>query len=367
MLDTFLPILNSLGLAALVTLAFSAIISHASRSVLSIKIGLGMVLGGASVVTMLEPLTLGDGLIFDVRYAPIVLASAFGGWLSAVIATVMAIAFRLFVGGAGVYAGILGLLLVMAASLALSRLLQAHDMRHTRDVLPYAASTALSPLSLLALPLDQALAIFTTIGPQLIAANFLGVLLYGSFLLRETRRQAFELRLRTDAITDPLTGLPNRRAFYQRLEQSIAQEAPVSVALFDVDNFKTINDSFGHKVGDEMLIAIASALGHCGRSTDFVARIAGDEFAAILPIASPDGLATAADRMRRAVGRCVVSARDGVAVRASVSIGVAQAPVDGRTVDTLMAAADEALYIAKREGRNRVRLAGPLQPVLHAS
>ncbi|MEQ9812869.1 MAG: diguanylate cyclase [Azospirillaceae bacterium] len=365
--DTLLPILNSLGLAALVTLAFSAIISHTSRSVLSIKIGLGLVLGGASVVTMLEPLTFGDGLIFDVRYAPIVLASAFGGWLSALIATVMAIAFRLTVGGAGVYAGILGLLLVMGVSLVLSRLLAAHDLRHTRDVLPYAAATSLSPLSLLVLPLDQALAIFTAIGPQLIAANFLGVLLYGSFLLRETRRQAFELRLRSDAITDPLTGLPNRRAFYQRLGQMMEQSKPVSVAVFDVDNFKSINDSYGHKIGDDILVAIGAALGQCGRSTDFVARIAGDEFAAILPISSAEGLAIAADRMRHAVQKCAVPTRDSIAIRASVSIGVAQAPADGRTVETLMAAADEALYDAKREGRNRVRLAAPLRPVQHAS
>lgn len=173
-------------------------------------------------------------------------------------------------------------------------------------------------------------------------------------MLREKLAEA-----RREAESDYLTGLPNRRAFERRLEQAFQQASelgtPLSVAFCDIDHFKQINDSFGHDTGDRVLQAIAKLLknGVCGDS--FVARHGGEEFALIF---SGMDCAQAQEKLDRA--RCELAARKFIARRderpigrISFSAGLADvmAAADPRVA---LAQADEALYRAKREGRNRV-------------
>jgi diguanylate cyclase (GGDEF)-like protein len=151
------------------------------------------------------------------------------------------------------------------------------------------------------------------------------------------------------AITDSLTGLPNRRHFHQTyvasLGQSISEGAQLALMLIDVDHFKEINDRDGHPAGDDKLREVATALQDVLRRGDLVARYGGDEFIVVAPSATRTDALMLAERLRTAAVSC----------QASVSIGVALFPDDAQQQDGLIAAADAALYRAKQAGRNCVR------------
>jgi diguanylate cyclase (GGDEF)-like protein len=172
--------------------------------------------------------------------------------------------------------------------------------------------------------------------------------------------------MRDAASTDDLTGLLNRRGFFAAAHQLVALQArrrePVSVLMFDLDHFKSINDRFGHPLGDEVLRTFANAIGSSLRAADVIGRFGGEEFVVILAGNLADA-SVAAERVRltfQAVGR-VVAGRE---VGATVSIGVASGGID---VASLIATADAALYRAKSNGRNRVEgieqgLPGSVEP-----
>lgn len=163
---------------------------------------------------------------------------------------------------------------------------------------------------------------------------------------------------KTAASIDPLTGLLNRRGFSEATSRMIEREEkagrPVTVLIFDIDHFKSINDRFGHPTGDEILKMFSNVVTNSLRITDLTGRIGGEEFAALLPC-SPEEAVLVADRVREAFQTCGV-AIDDVPLATTVSIGVSGGP-PGTELDVLLAAADTALYQAKRGGRNRVEVA----------
>ncbi|CAL77967.1 putative diguanylate cyclase (GGDEF) [Bradyrhizobium sp. ORS 278] len=163
------------------------------------------------------------------------------------------------------------------------------------------------------------------------------------------------------ATTDPLTGLLNRRGFADACAQLIEREAraqqPVSVLIFDIDHFKSINDRFGHAEGDEVLKIFADVVVNNLRLTDLSGRIGGEEFAALLPCSIEEAM-VAAERVREAFAASGVVCEE-KPVDTTVSIGVAGGPA-GTELDVLLAAADTALYKAKRSGRNRVEASAEL-------
>ncbi|MFS0699550.1 diguanylate cyclase [Cellulomonas sp. 179-A 4D5 NHS] len=173
-------------------------------------------------------------------------------------------------------------------------------------------------------------------------------------------------RLRTElahqATRDALTGLHNRRAFEQHLAQSAAAArengAHLSVALLDLDHFKAVNDSHGHAAGDRVLVAVAKALTESAWPGELVARIGGEELALLLPGVTGRDAARRADEARSQCARTAVPVRDGE-IRVTVSAGVAALAPD-QTVDDLLRAADDALYAAKAQGRDRVEQAAGL-------
>ena len=162
---------------------------------------------------------------------------------------------------------------------------------------------------------------------------------------------------RNAATIDPLTELFNRRAFYEGATSLCAEQAkcgePVSMLMFDLDHFKSINDRFGHAVGDVALQTFAQVARNGMREGDIVARLGGEEFVAIVP-APADTACRIAERLRTAfqAAGVVIAGR---AMGATVSIGVATSHVPVTDVDRLMERADAALYRAKRGGRNRVQ------------
>jgi diguanylate cyclase (GGDEF)-like protein len=160
------------------------------------------------------------------------------------------------------------------------------------------------------------------------------------------------------ASCDPLTGMFNRRGFSEATARMIEREVkagrPITVMIFDIDHFKSINDRFGHPAGDEILKLFAGVISNTLRISDLSGRIGGEEFAAMLPCNLEEAL-HAAERVREAFATCGIAIDDAPVVT-TVSIGVAGGPA-GTELDVLLAAADTALYQAKRAGRNRVQAA----------
>lgn len=155
------------------------------------------------------------------------------------------------------------------------------------------------------------------------------------------------------AITDELTGVYNRRYFGLRLDEEIARSRrhghPFSLLFIDLDNFKRINDTYGHVLGDRILADLGKLLQRWARSTDLLARFGGEEFVALLPVTDCGQALAAADRLRRTVEEHSFPRRK----RLTISIGVATYPSDGAAEEDLIKVADQALYQAKRMGKNR--------------
>jgi diguanylate cyclase (GGDEF)-like protein len=166
---------------------------------------------------------------------------------------------------------------------------------------------------------------------------------------------------KTAASIDPLSGMFNRRGFAEACARVIEREAgagrPVTVMIFDIDHFKGINDRFGHPAGDEILKLFATVVVNNLRISDLSGRIGGEEFAALLPCALEEGVLVA-ERVREAFESSGIVCEEGP-VDTTVSIGVAGGPA-GTELEVLLAAADTALYQAKRTGRNRVEAAEEL-------
>jgi len=162
------------------------------------------------------------------------------------------------------------------------------------------------------------------------------------------------------ASIDGLTGLLNHRAFHERLDAEIARGArsgrPLALVMIDLDDFRTINNSHGHQVGDAALVAIATAIRASIRTADVAGRYGGDEFAALLPEADLDEALAVAERTCAAVAAVAVEGR-GATIRVGASLGVAVAPLHARTRTELIAAADAAAYDAKGAGKGRIRSA----------
>jgi diguanylate cyclase (GGDEF)-like protein len=181
-------------------------------------------------------------------------------------------------------------------------------------------------------------------------------------LLRARARTLLELKQYLDscqeaAFTDHLTGLANRRRFERQLEREVARTErygrPFCLLLVDIDNFKEVNDTLGHDAGDEVLRGVANVIQSGTRGIDTGARIGGDEFAVILPETSLERGLEVAERLRTAIA--ALDREQGA--RVTASLGVAELPACAHTGDELRAAADAALYEAKRSGRDRAACA----------
>jgi diguanylate cyclase (GGDEF)-like protein len=169
-----------------------------------------------------------------------------------------------------------------------------------------------------------------------------------------------QIELRRQAALDPLTGVLNRGTFDRLAAAEVAEAHALGTSLValmvDADHFKAINDTYGHSVGDMALRRLAETLELAVRRTDYVARYGGEEFCVLLPSAGPRDAIQIAERIRAMLTEMTVPTVNGpLILTVSIGIGVL-APTDG-TVETMLLAADNALYAAKQEGRNRVAVA----------
>ncbi len=170
-------------------------------------------------------------------------------------------------------------------------------------------------------------------------------------------RKRMEEKLRALATKDPLTGTSNRRHFMECVRKELLRSrrygSPMPMLILDIDYFKIINDSYGHDVGDEVLIAVVNTCLATLRSTDTFGRLGGEEFAAVLTQTDAAGALMTAERLRKALAQMTVLTVSGP-LRLTVSIGLAMAEAGDASVEDVMKRADMALYEAKSKGRNRV-------------
>jgi diguanylate cyclase (GGDEF)-like protein len=161
----------------------------------------------------------------------------------------------------------------------------------------------------------------------------------------------------TEAITDPLTGLPNRRALTDTLERLLAgarrHNRAIGVVMLDIDRFKTVNDTHGHEAGDLVLTRVGDLLKEVSRESDFMGRYGGEEFLVLMPETPVAGLRVVAERLRSGVAALDCGVPGGV----TASFGCAGFPGHGDDPNSLLRAADAALYEAKAQGRDRVEVA----------
>ena len=174
--------------------------------------------------------------------------------------------------------------------------------------------------------------------------------------------------METTAMTDRLTGLPNLRAILKEFERASnharRSQKPFSLVMMDLDGFKNINDTLGHKMGDRYLEEVAEVMLSHLRTHEFLGRYAGDEFVAILPETSKHSVEALLERLRTAVTTLVVRDENGGEARAGVSLGVAEYELDGTTLEKLMTAADTAMYADKSKKPHRQRSASATDKVI---
>ncbi len=168
-------------------------------------------------------------------------------------------------------------------------------------------------------------------------------------------KEATEAELRRLATTDPLTGVSNRRHFKQVAECEIARARrycrPLSLVMFDIDHFKRINDRFGHQAGDGALVALTRTCANTLRDSDVLGRLGGEEFAVLLTETDTVGALTIAERLRQTVAALTVPVGEDI-IRFTISLGISELESE-ETLDDLLRRADQALYRAKQQGRNR--------------
>ena len=169
------------------------------------------------------------------------------------------------------------------------------------------------------------------------------------------------LRLELLAVTDPLTGLPNRRRLSDVLEvewrRGLRSGRPIALAMIDIDHFKKYNDHYGHQGGDECLRLVARTIQATARITDLVARYGGEEFCIVMPETDTEGARLVAERVCQAVADLAEPHAGADTAIVTISVGLTAAIPAAGLPDQLIKVADQALYEAKRDGRNRVATA----------
>ncbi|MDP9127985.1 MAG: GGDEF domain-containing protein, partial [Pseudomonadota bacterium] len=173
-------------------------------------------------------------------------------------------------------------------------------------------------------------------------------------------RKDMEAKLFSQATTDELTDISNRRHFFSLAERELGRAQrfgrPLSILMIDIDHFKKINDTHGHAVGDEVLKAFVQRALESLRQSDIIGRLGGEEFAVVMPETARAAAEAAAERLRVHVAeRPLIAERE--AIITTVSIGVATFMTEDKSIDRFLDRADQALYRAKHDGRNRVRVA----------
>jgi diguanylate cyclase len=349
---------ETIATIALLAIAYGTLHRWFARRGLA-SLMLGLLFGLCAMFAMMNPLTLQPGVIVDLRSVPVALAATYLRPEGALAALAVAIGTRVWVGGIGLTSGVVGLLLTFATALLLGRLAGRAGSRSSLHLLALALACSSGLGGMLFLPWDIALGYLARIGPMLVLSNAVGFFCVAKIIEREQRIMTRESDLLLASNTDPLTQLLNRRGFeaaYARALDDRRTGRGSALMLLDMDHFKALNDTYGHDFGDRVLREVAHRLALALRRRDLIGRIGGEEMVVHMTGLSRDDALEAATRICHDIGQHPIAAPGGIPVRVTASIGVHWSPTPPDLAAALTSA-DEALYAAKREGRDRFVMA----------
>lgn len=355
MVSLFLVSMQSIAMMALCAFIYGFLQQKVGNRTLRRSL-MGMAFGIGAATAMMAPLYLSDGFQTDARGAFITVAAAFGGPIASIFTSAISIIMRILIGGPTVVFGCISILLTMAASLVWYMRYGKEVVRSNQSwLLLCIASSLPSAIFLMQSEFSDPI---VAVGVSLfVAAN---VLIFGTMLEKEQRRGRKEREMESAAITDILTGLPNRRAFEEFVTKLESQRVEnVLLIILDIDHFKRINDQYGHDEGDNVLRAVGVAINRATRGMDFVARIGGEEFAVLMTTPDSEIGQTIAERLQETLVVPFGDPADGHA--AHVSVGAFHAVEETFNYGVSYKAADQALYESKANGRNRVTFVSPLR------
>lgn len=346
---------NSAAIMAALAMVYGAI----QRTTLARQLrhlAMGLCFGLGATLAMLQPLTVAEGIIVDGRSLFVGFAAAFLGPIGAAAALVAGSITRLMIGGTGAMLGVIAMMISALMGLLWLTLRERCRMNATMCFMALGTMLTLSVIVLFFLPEPARSAALQTV-PALFVYNVVGSIYLGKMLQRERDRARQERDIRVDAITDPLTGLLNRRALGDSyaLACDVKSARGTGLLLIDLDHFKSINDDYGHDAGDIVLRHVGAALRQATRKKDSVLRYGGEEFVVVLPDVAEQDALQAAWRICESL-RLKVALPDGRMLKVSASVGGAHWTQAQGPVDFALKQADESLYDAKRSGRNTVVL-----------
>jgi diguanylate cyclase len=345
------PVIALMGLAFL----FSAVLRRFHGSKLE-PYAFGVLFGVTAVIGMINPLIIGEGLIFDTRTLLTGAAVAYAGPIAGLVTVSFALVCRIIIGGAGVYAGIAGLGMAIVLALGWTHLMR--DRIRNKVVGDALLGLAITPaiLGLFVLPYELAMTLMVSILPTLLICNILGAMALGFVFRREMRYFKNSQKLAEYAQTDPLTQLLNRRGLDIEVEAvSFDRDLGHALFYFDIDNFKAINDTFGHDAGDAALTIIASRLKQSIRDDASFARHGGDEFSIYMPSLHIDDVEVIAKRLCTLIADRPITHKEHT-FDMSISVGGYWTKEDRRLQD-MIDRADAQLLLAKADGKNAAQVA----------
>ncbi len=316
---------------------------------------MGGIFGLSAVYAMSNPIPIAEGVIIDIRNLFVGLAAAFFGLIGGFVALVLGGLTRLYVGGTGAVSGLMGMSIAVVMGLVWAHWVRPRMSGNNRAFLILGAMITAHLAAVIALPKDLQAKILMDLGPVFFAANVFGALLLGKLLTREQKLMKEREELRSAVTIDPLTQLLNRSAAlntYDGMRDRRVGSDGTAMLCIDVDHFKRINDTHGHLRGDQVLVEIAKRMSLCLRPEDIFARMSGDEFVIVLDNLTSEHAEAVAQRCRKTISATPIIA-DGAEIHTSVSIGCAWLSERPNFSD-LRTAADQVLYRAKEEGRDRM-------------
>ncbi|WP_347861042.1 diguanylate cyclase [Salimicrobium sp. PL1-032A] len=317
------------------------------------KVAAGILAGVLSNVLMQYSMVFNETII-DLRHVPLIVVAYYGGTLPAVTATVLIVLGRLMIGVN--MSSFLGAILVVFIAMTTLLTRRLNVKRGWKIFLSLTASNLV--FTIIIAYLLQDLAILMVLVPAFWIVSYLSG--YTAFYLIEYVRgmQRVLERYKAQASTDALTGLNNVRKFDELFNEISVQaeqkEEKLTLLYIDIDHFKHVNDTYGHKEGDQVLIELGELLKQNVRSFDIVSRNGGEEFTVLLLDCKTDRGEEISERIRKAVQAHSFMLTTGEVIHVTVSIGLACYNETTKTPEMLLEEADEALYKAKKTGRNKV-------------
>ena len=338
---------------ALVNAAFRWSEYRARKLYQQLLIGIGA--GVLGCVLIFYAIPVGPDLIVDLRAIPILIIAFYGTRSSLAVSSLIICLSRMFVFGLSLISVIGGLSVIAVALLCVPLSKSRIKLQH-KWALGIAGVSVASAVSLLILQAPAAEA-WPVLAGYSIGHLVTGYAIYFYLKHIDQLNSAYD-KLHADSKTDYLTGLLNFRQYDESLNTcftaAVSHGQTLSILFIDIDNFKHVNDTYGHLAGDQILKTFSRQLVAACRSTDIVCRRGGEEFTVILPRCSMTQAYATAERIRRQTAAYTHKLPDGQMVRITVSIGIASYPKTSASPDDIIDHADSALYRAKHSGKNTV-------------